>query len=41
MIFAGAAFLSITATYTEHGSGFVSPSAAAKAGVENLSKYAR
>ncbi|XP_033124764.1 2,4-dienoyl-CoA reductase, mitochondrial-like [Anneissia japonica] len=33
----GAAFLSITTTYTNYGSGFVSPSAAAKSGVEALS----
>ncbi|XP_027224752.2 2,4-dienoyl-CoA reductase [(3E)-enoyl-CoA-producing], mitochondrial isoform X2 [Penaeus vannamei] len=34
----GAAFLSITTTYTRSGSGFVSPSASAKAGVENLTR---
>jgi len=34
----GAAFLSITTHYTRQGSGFVSPSASAKAGVEALSK---
>ncbi|XP_061458781.1 2,4-dienoyl-CoA reductase [(3E)-enoyl-CoA-producing], mitochondrial [Rhineura floridana] len=34
----GAAFLSITTIYAESGSGFVSPSAAAKAGVEALCK---
>ncbi|XP_035679110.1 2,4-dienoyl-CoA reductase, mitochondrial-like [Branchiostoma floridae] len=34
----GAAFLSILATYTQHGSGFVVPSAAAKAGVEALTQ---
>ncbi|XP_064611808.1 2,4-dienoyl-CoA reductase [(3E)-enoyl-CoA-producing], mitochondrial-like [Liolophura sinensis] len=34
----GAAFLAITTIYTESGSGFVVPSAAAKAGVEALSK---
>ncbi|XP_038601704.1 2,4-dienoyl-CoA reductase, mitochondrial isoform X2 [Tachyglossus aculeatus] len=34
----GAAFLAITTVYTETGSGFVVPSAAAKAGVEALSK---
>ncbi|XP_071957591.1 2,4-dienoyl-CoA reductase [(3E)-enoyl-CoA-producing], mitochondrial-like isoform X2 [Antedon mediterranea] len=33
----GAAFLSITTSYTNSGSGFVSPSAAAKSGVETLS----
>lgn len=32
----GAAFLSITTPYTRSGSGFVSPSASAKAGVETL-----
>ena len=32
----GAAFVNITTTYTESGSGFVVPSAAAKAGVEAL-----
>jgi len=34
----GAAFLAITTTYTFKGSGFVVPSAAAKAGVENMSR---
>lgn len=34
----GAAFLSITTTYAETGSGFVTPSAAAKAGVTNMVK---
>jgi 2,4-dienoyl-CoA reductase len=34
----GAAFLAISATYAREGTGFVSPSAAAKAGVEILSK---
>uniref|UniRef100_F7E5Y9 2,4-dienoyl-CoA reductase [(3E)-enoyl-CoA-producing], mitochondrial n=1 Tax=Ornithorhynchus anatinus TaxID=9258 RepID=F7E5Y9_ORNAN len=34
----GAAFLAITTVYTETGSGFVAPSASAKAGVEALSK---
>jgi len=34
----GGAFLSITTTYTYMGSGFVAPSAAAKAGVETLSR---
>ncbi|KAK3085339.1 hypothetical protein FSP39_001791 [Pinctada imbricata] len=34
----GAAFLSITTIYSESGSGFVTPSAAAKAGVECLTK---
>jgi len=34
----GAAFLSITTHYTRQGSGFVSPSASAKAGVEAMSK---
>jgi len=33
----GASFVAITTTYTESGSGFVAPSAAAKAGVEALS----
>ncbi|NXT95903.1 DECR protein, partial [Anhinga rufa] len=34
----GAAFLAITTIYAESGSGFVLPSAAAKAGVEAMSK---
>ncbi|XP_078072136.1 2,4-dienoyl-CoA reductase [(3E)-enoyl-CoA-producing], mitochondrial [Mustelus asterias] len=34
----GASFLSITTTYAETGSGFVMPSASAKAGVEAMSK---
>jgi len=34
----GASFLSITTTYTYRGSGFVVPSAAAKAGVENMNR---
>ncbi|KAM9310571.1 2,4-dienoyl-CoA reductase [(3E)-enoyl-CoA-producing], mitochondrial [Pholidichthys leucotaenia] len=34
----GAAFLAITTTYAESGSGFVVPSASAKAGVEGLYK---
>ena len=34
----GGVFLSITTTYTRSGSGFVSPSASAKAGVENLTR---
>ena len=34
----GCSFLSITTTYTKHGSGFVVPSAAAKAGVEAITK---
>lgn len=34
----GAVFLAILATYTTHGSGFVCPSASAKAGVEAMSK---
>jgi len=34
----GATFLSISAVYTQTGSGFVSPSASAKAGVEALTK---
>jgi len=34
----GGAFISITTTYTVRGSGFVVPSAAAKAGVENMSR---
>ena len=33
----GAAFVSVTTTYTETGSGFVCPSASAKAGVEAMS----
>ncbi|XP_016132123.1 2,4-dienoyl-CoA reductase, mitochondrial-like [Sinocyclocheilus grahami] len=35
----GAAFLAITTIYAESGSGFVVPSAAAKAGVEKLCTY--
>lgn len=35
----GAAFLAITTIYAESGSGFVVPSAAAKAGVEALYKW--
>lgn len=34
----GCSFLSISTTYTKHGSGFVVPSAAAKAGVEAITK---
>lgn len=34
----GAVFLAITTPYTVHGSGFVCPSASAKAGVEAMSK---
>lgn len=34
----GAAFLAVTTPYTIHGSGFVCPSASAKAGVEAMSK---
>lgn len=34
----GAAFLAITTIYAETGSGFVVPSASAKAGVEAMSK---
>ncbi|KAM9164372.1 2,4-dienoyl-CoA reductase [(3E)-enoyl-CoA-producing], mitochondrial isoform 3-T3 [Pangshura tecta] len=34
----GAAFLAITTTYAESGSGFVSPSASAKAGVDAMCK---
>ena len=34
----GAVFLAITTPYTIHGSGFVCPSASAKAGVEAMSK---
>jgi 2,4-dienoyl-CoA reductase len=34
----GAAIVSITTTYTFRGSGFVTPSAAAKAGVENMTR---
>ena len=37
-VFVGCSFLSITTTYTKHGSGFVVPSAAAKAGVEAITK---
>lgn len=37
-VFEGAVFLAITTIYTMSGSGFVSPSAAAKAGVEALAK---
>ena len=33
-----AVFLSITTTYTEHGSGFVVPSACAKSGVQALTE---
>lgn len=36
--FAGAAFLAITTIYAESGSGFVTPSATAKAGVEAMCK---
>ena len=35
----GASFLAISAPYTELGSGFVVPSATAKAGVEAMSRY--
>lgn len=35
----GAAFLAITTIYAESGSGFVLPSASAKAGVEAMSKW--
>ena len=35
---AGASFLAITTVYTQSGSGFVVPSAAAKAGVEAMTK---
>ena len=38
-IYPGAAFLAITTIYARSGSGFVTPSAAAKAGVEAFSKY--
>lgn len=34
----GASFLSISTVYTQSGSAFVTPSAAAKAGVEAMSK---
>lgn len=34
----GASFLSITTTYTQYGSGFVVPSATAKAGVEAMTR---
>ncbi|KAK4020060.1 2,4-dienoyl-CoA reductase [(3E)-enoyl-CoA-producing], mitochondrial [Daphnia magna] len=34
----GAVFLAVTTPYTTHGSGFVCPSASAKAGVEAMSK---
>lgn len=37
----GGTFLSIIAGYTHEGSGFVCPSACAKAGVENLMKLAK
>ena len=37
-IYVGCSFLSISTTYTKHGSGFVVPSAAAKAGVEAIAK---
>ena len=37
-LLSGAAFLSISTTYTMSGSGFVTPSGAAKAGVENLTR---
>ena len=36
----GCSFLSISTTYAKHGSGFVVPSAAAKAGVEAITKLA-
>jgi len=35
----GGVFLAITTIYAMSGSGFVTPSAAAKAGVEALAKY--
>lgn len=35
----GASFLAITTPYTNYGSGFVVPSAAAKSGVEALTMY--
>lgn len=38
MMTAAASFLAITTTYAESGSGFVTPSASAKAGVEALYK---
>lgn len=34
----GCSFLAISTTYTKHGSAFVVPSAAAKAGVEAITK---
>ena len=37
-LFVGANFLSISAIYATSGSGFVVPSAAAKAGVEAITK---
>ena len=37
-LYLGCSFLSISTTYTKHGSGFVVPSAAAKAGVEAITK---
>ena len=40
IIITGASFLAITTTYTQYGSGFVVPSASAKAGVEAMSRYA-
>ncbi len=36
--FAGASVVSITTTYAQSGSGFVVPSAAAKSGVEAITK---
>lgn len=38
MLMTAASFLAITTIYAESGSGFVTPSASAKAGVEALYK---
>ena len=37
-IYVGCSFLSVTTTYTEYGSGYVVPSAAAKAGLEIMTR---
>ena len=37
-VITGASFLAITTTYTQYGSGFVVPSATAKAGVEAMTR---
>jgi 2,4-dienoyl-CoA reductase len=39
LFYTGASFLSISTVYTQSGSAFVAPSAAAKAGVEALTKF--